>query len=90
VQLPTLPRAVNAPLPPHNPLFTSYDEQVVFKDALGFPINGRLRYAVVNMADTTQSVEGDTLIRGEVERMETPEAHPLETRLRYARFRFDA
>jgi len=89
VELPRLPRGNATPIPANNPLFAVYDEQVVFKDSTGEPISGRLRYEVVNQADPDQFVAGNTPVLGEVERMETPSAQPLEQRLRFAKFKFD-
>ncbi len=87
--LPMLPRGlVQLPAAEHS-LQVKYDEQVVFKDALAAPIEGRLRYRVANQADASQYQHGDAPEQGATPRVDTPSAQPLEHALRYSRFFFD-
>ena len=88
-QLSGLPSGSVKPAPATPSLYEVFDEQIVFKHALGTPIDGRLRYAVVNVAEPDQRVSGDSPHAGQTPRMDTEAAQELQSSLRFARFKFD-
>ena len=75
--------------PPKNSLMVKFDEQVVFKDGLAKPVEGRLRYAVTNKAVPDQALKGNSPVKGETARMDTSAAQPLEHAIRFNRFKLD-
>jgi type VI secretion system secreted protein VgrG len=85
----SLPDRTVALEPPPQSLFVKYDEQVVFKDSLAVPVEGRLRFTVANKSQSSQSVQGESPALGQTERLDTDEAQPLEPSLRYAKFKFE-
>lgn len=84
-----LPQGGVTPQSAEHTLYEVFDEQVVFTSDQGRPVEGRLRYAVENKADAEQRLKGDAPRQGETDRMGTDTAQPLESALRYARFKFD-
>ena len=87
--LPKLPTAMICPPPADKSLFVKYDEQVVFKDDLAAPIEGRLRFRVTNTANPDQHQTGNAPDKGETQRVDTASSQPLEHVLRYAQLQFD-
>ena len=84
-----LPRGVaNGVKPGTATLSPKYDEQIVYKDSHGEPI-AEMPFHVINKAEETQKLRDKSAINGELERLATPKAEPLEYALRYATFNFD-
>ena len=82
-----LPRGTIAIVPPGPTLLANYDEQIVYKDSHGDPI-AEMPFHVMNKAEKTQKLVDKSPIKGELERVTTPSAEPLEYALRYAVFKF--
>jgi type VI secretion system secreted protein VgrG len=88
-QMVMLPIGMVRPQPPEHSLSVKYDEQVVFKDVDSKAVDGRLRFEVKNIAAPEQLLKGNAPANGQTDRLDTPQAQPLEQALRYARFSFD-
>ncbi|MGJ9419483.1 type VI secretion system Vgr family protein [Massilia sp. CMS3.1] len=62
-----------------------YDEQVVYKDTHGDAI-ADIPFLLTNKADDSQRLVNNTSADGELDRLVTPSAQPIEYALRYAEF----
>lgn len=80
-----LPNRVVPADPPEHSLFVKYDEQIAYKDSHTEPMSD-LPFRVQNNSDTERRLASQTPEQGDIERIDTPEAQPLEYALRYAAF----
>ncbi|MET3118477.1 uncharacterized protein (DUF2345 family), partial [Undibacterium sp. GrIS 1.8] len=81
-----LPDRIVPPIPPEKSLFVKYDEQIVYKDAHDAPI-ADMPIHVVNKTDKTQKVTNKSPEKGDIERLDTASAQPLDYALRYSAFK---
>jgi type VI secretion system secreted protein VgrG len=65
---------------------TQYDEQIVYKDTHGDAI-ADIPFRIANKADDAQRLVHKTPADGQLDRLVTPSAQPIEYALRYAEFK---